>query len=235
MRKNRSDENPIIALFSWFSEMIVLNFITIICCLPVFTIGAALTAAHFTALKIKRAEGSIIKNYFKSFKENFLQSTALWLMYIAFIAVCYLTFITLSTGEGDFPLILQGCMLGVSVFVTFIYLWVFPLQSKFVNSILKTLRLSLFMAFKHVLISIAMLIFTVLPFLVTLQLFTVFVLFGLAVPVYLCAICYNSIFAKYEAEILGTNLDGSRKTDQVSDNVTTENEQLESSLDKAVL
>lgn len=216
MKKDRSDENPILVLFTWFSEMIVLNLITIICCLPVFTIGAALTAAHFTALKIRRAEGSLVKNYFKSFKENFLQSTALWIMYVVFLAVSYLTFITLSTGEGTFPLILQGCLLGVAVFVTFVYLWVFPLQSKFVNTIFKTLRLSLFLAFKHIFISFAMLIFAALPFLVTLQLFTIFVLFGLSVPIYLCAICYDKCFRRYEAEILGTNLDGSPKIDEES-------------------
>lgn len=214
MKKSRSDENPIIALFSWFSDMIVLNFITLICCLPIITIGAALTAAHFAALKLHRAEGSLIKNYFKSFKENFWQSTALWIMYVLFLAVSYLTFITLSTGAGDFPLILEGCILGVAVFVSFVYLWVFPLQSKFVNTIFKTVRLSLFMAFKHIFISLAMLIFTVLPFLVTLQLFTVFVLFGLSVPIYFCAVCYDKLFRGFEAEILGTNLDGSPKSDE---------------------
>lgn len=214
MKRDRNDENPILALFTWFSEMIVLNLITIACCLPVFTIGTALTAAHFTALKIRRSEGSLVKNYFKSFKENFLQSTALWLMYVAFLAISYLTFITLSTGEGTFPLLLQGCLLGVAVFVSYVYLWVFPLQSKFVNTILKTLKLSLFMAFKHIFISFAMLVFTALPFLVTLQLFTIFVLFGLAVPIYLCAICYDKCFRRYEAEILGTNLDGSPKREQ---------------------
>lgn len=42
----------------------LLNLLTIVCCLPVVTMGASITAAHYTALKIRRNEGHVISNFF---------------------------------------------------------------------------------------------------------------------------------------------------------------------------
>ena len=58
-----------------------LNFMWLICCLPVFTIGASTTALYYTAFKIAKDEGSFITTmFFRSFRQNFKQATVIWLI-----------------------------------------------------------------------------------------------------------------------------------------------------------
>ena len=58
-----------------------LNFMWFICCLPVFTIGAATTALYYTSFKIAKDEGSFITTmFFRSFRQNFKQATVIWMI-----------------------------------------------------------------------------------------------------------------------------------------------------------
>lgn len=100
MDKIFNPDNPIMRLLSLFFDIILLNMILIICSIPLFTIGASLTAAYRTAtLRIKGEESYICKDFFRNFKENFKESTILWV-----------------------PLILIGIFLGFDLYVVFHYL-----------------------------------------------------------------------------------------------------------------
>lgn len=211
MKRFFNDENPIMNVLSWMSDMIVLNVITILGCLPIITAGASLTAAHYAALKVKRCEGSVPKNFWKSFRENLKQSTVLWVLFLSIITVNYLAFIALSTGEGNFPLTLQGMIIASSLFSICTMLWILPLQSKFTNTVFKTVRLAFLLNIKYILRTLAMLILTVLPFLISLELFSIFLLFGLSVPIYLCSVCYDKLFCGFEKDILENPTDSAEK------------------------
>lgn len=210
-------ENPIVGFFNWLSEMIVLNFITLLGCIPIITIGASVTASHYAALKLRRSEGSIVKNYWKSFKENLKQATVLWIMFLVYLAVNYLAYITLSTGKGTFPLVLQGILIASSVFAACIMLWVFPLQSRFCNPVFKTIRVAFFLNFKYIFRTILMFIFAALPFFITIDLFSLFLLFGFSVPIYFCSACYNKLFQRFEMDITGE--DNSESPEEVATEV----------------
>ncbi len=61
------------------ADFIVLNLLCLFCSIPVITIGAAFTARNYAAMKIvRREEPDAVKSYFKSFRENFKQITAVW-------------------------------------------------------------------------------------------------------------------------------------------------------------
>ena len=48
------------------ADLMILNVLTILLCLPVITGGAAITALHYMCLKLVRnEEGYILKGYFK--------------------------------------------------------------------------------------------------------------------------------------------------------------------------
>ena len=67
-------------------QLICLNFLVIICSLPVVTIGPAFTAMHHVLLKLVRKEESYLaKEYFRSFRQNLGQAVLLWLIKLAFI------------------------------------------------------------------------------------------------------------------------------------------------------
>ena len=65
------------------ADFMILNVLWIICSIPIVTIGAATTAMYSVMLRlVKDEEGYIVKGFFKAFKENFKQSTIMWLIYM---------------------------------------------------------------------------------------------------------------------------------------------------------
>ena len=81
-------DSPLMSALNKLADLISLNILVIICSLPVFTIGASMTALHYVVLKmVRNEEGYIIKSFFKSFKQNFRQATIIWLILLVLIGV----------------------------------------------------------------------------------------------------------------------------------------------------
>lgn len=65
-------DSPFMQFLSKMTDLLLLNLVAGICCVPIVTIGASLTALNYVTLKMVRNEDCyIFKSYFKSFKENF--------------------------------------------------------------------------------------------------------------------------------------------------------------------
>ena len=205
-------EHPFLRLLSKISDLFVLNLMTLVLCLPIVTIGASITAAHYTALKLRRGESYVMQSFWKSFKENFKQSTIIWMIFALFLVVEYLAFITLSNGTSETDLTMQGVIVATGVFGVCFMLWVFPLQSKFMNKIWKTIYTSFVMTFKHIIRTVLLLALFILPFLLPAEGFPVILLFGFSVPIYLSAIIYNKPFEKME-EIVLEGLEGDTRNE----------------------
>src|SRR5699024_1479033 len=61
-------------------DIVTLHFLWLLCSLPIVTMGASTTALYYSCMKrIRTNEGYPTRNFFKSFKENFRQSTLIWL------------------------------------------------------------------------------------------------------------------------------------------------------------
>ena len=77
-------DNPIWRFMGKFCDILILNVLWIVLSIPIVTIGASTTAVYYVTLKLVRdEEGPTIRSFFKSFKENFKQSTAIWLILLA--------------------------------------------------------------------------------------------------------------------------------------------------------
>ena len=67
-------DSPLMNVLNKMADLMWLNILTLICCIPIITAGAAFTSMHYVALKIVRNEESYItRSFFKSFKTNFVQ------------------------------------------------------------------------------------------------------------------------------------------------------------------
>ena len=76
--------SPVLRFLNRVTDLLVLNLLALLMCLPVVTVGASLTAMHYVLLKLVRdEEGYIAKSFFRSFKRNFLQATVIWLIFAA--------------------------------------------------------------------------------------------------------------------------------------------------------
>ncbi|MGN0294433.1 MAG: DUF624 domain-containing protein [Lachnospiraceae bacterium] len=78
-----TQEFKIMDVLSRLMDLLVLNFLFLLTSLPIITIGASLTALFSVSMKVVHDEESYIsKNYVHAFRENFLQATAAFLVFI---------------------------------------------------------------------------------------------------------------------------------------------------------
>ena len=67
------------------ADLIILNVIYLVTCLPVVTIGAAGTAMYTVCFRLGTdREGSLVKGYFRAFRDEFRQATLIWLFLLLF-------------------------------------------------------------------------------------------------------------------------------------------------------
>lgn len=149
-----SEDSIFMSILFRISDIVALNVLFLLTCLPVFTIGAALTALNYTAITaIKYEDGYIAKKYFKSFISNFKQSTLVWLimLFVGCILFFDVYFWVSYWKLQHTPWI--GIMIVVSVLMAFVFLmafvWIFPILSKFSNTIGKSIWNALALAVRH--------------------------------------------------------------------------------------
>ena len=73
--------NSVVKFLNKMTDILVLNLLFIFTSLPVFTIGASLSAMYAVSLRsVRYGDGYVVKTYFKAFKQSFKQSTAAFLV-----------------------------------------------------------------------------------------------------------------------------------------------------------
>ena len=116
----------IIGVLNRLGDIMILSIIFMISCIPVITIGAALSSAAYTAHKaITSGDGYIFRYYTSAFKKNFKQATLLWLpMMVVGGVLGFDVFFWWSFIHSNDSIIYK-IILVISIFVLFIYLMVF--------------------------------------------------------------------------------------------------------------
>ena len=187
------------------ADLMILNLVTLLMCIPVITAGAALTGMHYVLLKMVRGEeGYIVRSFFRSFKRNLRQATILWAI---FLVLWYLILSNLMLfirgGESEPLWILWGLLL-TALLTVILMIYTFAILSRFDNTVLRTLANAVMLTFGELPRSLEMLIITLVPLAAGLHvtiLLPLLILFGLSVPGYACAMVYNSIFTRMEQAI----------------------------------
>jgi len=198
-------DSPLMSGLNKMADLMILNILTIVMCIPVVTAGASITAMHYVCLKLVRNEETyIIKQFFKSFKENFVQSTAIWFIKLALAVILYIDYRIAITSESDLPFIFVVGLFAVTVLAFALGLHAFALQAKFVNKVFVTIKNSVLVGLLIFPKTILMVLIWAVPFLLA-YLFpaawSILVLFGVSVPGFCMALLYNSTFKRFEPEV----------------------------------
>lgn len=197
-------DSPVMRFLNRVGDMMILNFMMIICCIPIVTIGAAYTAMHYVILKMIRGEeGYLIKGFFKSFVRNFKQATLIWLLMLLVIVVFIGDAVIFGYSGVVFPKPLVITVLAVAIILSLISMYIFPLLARFENTIKNTIKNAALLAVANFPKTVLMAIFYILPFVIayfsTYSYLFIF-LFGISVPAYGAAWLYSGIFQKFEPE-----------------------------------
>ena len=200
-------EGPVFTFLSRLADLFWLNLLFIVCSIPVVTIGAASTALHYVTLKMaKDEEGYITKSYFKSFKDNFVQATVIWVIFLAILIVMVID-LRIANGNNiaDFfndPAVSNVVIVAVGVMCIVLMMtgtYVFPLLAQFDNTIKNTVKNAFLISIRHLPYTFLMIMIMIIP--VALIWFSpamlLLVLIMFSATAYINSKFFNKIFALY--------------------------------------
>lgn len=163
-----------------------LNLLWFVCCIPVITIGASTTALYYTSLKIVRDEDrDLTRMFLHSFRENFRQSTALWLILLAAGLLLagdgYIVYHLRAASTGV-PAVLWTLILALliaaGVVYTIVLLFVFPLTASVSNTTPAMLKNSFLIGTHYLFCTITVFAVHFAMFFAIVRIFTPLIIFG---------------------------------------------------------
>lgn len=236
MSKFFNIDSPLMTGLTKLADILILNILTVVCCIPVVTIGASFTAMHYMLLKIVRDEETyVVKGFFKSFALNFKQATAIWLIKVLVFAFMAADFLVVLKSGITFPTWVFTGICVVSIILYLMGFYAFPLLSRFENSVFRTIKNSALVGILTFPKTILMVVVTLLPIaglIYVPQIIPIIILLGIAGPGYICALLYNKTFNKFEPKVEEEDPDAwFIEEDESTENETEENETQENELD----
>ncbi len=202
MRKFFSDSNPVIRGLTKLADLMWLNALFIITSLPLFTIGAAASALYYESMRVVQGEEAYItRDFFKAFKNNFKYATIVWIVSAFLLLLFGYTFYVLGKSDLSYAHIAMG-ILGVPIIlICFMLLYVFPIMSRFENTLMNTVINALLISLAQFPKTILMLAFSAVPILLvlsSLNWFPLLILGGFAIVAYVNGSFMNKIFEKIQ-------------------------------------
>lgn len=135
-----SVDGPLYKLLNTLVVLVELNFLWMLCSLPIVTLGGTTIAAYDVIMKIIAGEeGYVVKDFFASFKANFKNGIPYGLLMLFCAYVVWLDFSLFSQIEGNPMILLIMGFLAAFIFVVS-FLFAFPLQARYENTFLNTLK-----------------------------------------------------------------------------------------------
>ena len=180
-----------------------INLLWLVCSLPIVTFGAATIAAYDVTMKmVDDEEGYVGRQFMKAFKANLKNGIPLGLLAIVCTYIVWLNISLFNQIEGNPILLLVVGMVAAFVF-TLSFIYAFPLQARYENTLVRTLQNSFRISLKYfvrTLFTIILLVFEF--FLIFWNSTTLFIgiIIGPACMIYTVSGCAKFIFMELEKE-----------------------------------
>lgn len=194
--------NPVMSFLSKLADLMILNVITLICCVPIVTVGASLSSMYYVLLRLRQEETSFVtKDFFHAFRQNLKQGIILWILYLAAIialaAEYYLIFV------ARIPELVE-VRYGVYLFTALVLIsltWSFVLLSRYNNSFGRVIINSYFIGFTHFVRTIMMALLMMSPIALILiypSATPIILVIGITLPCYLQTFFFIKVFEDLE-------------------------------------
>lgn len=199
-------DNKFFRFMSRIADLCILNVLCLICCIPIVTAGASITAMYYVTLKmVRNEEAYIVRSFFKSFKENFKQATVINLIMIVVGVILYLDLHVAKSMPGSAGQIFHVIFMAFALVYFVVFLYVYPILARFYNTVKNTIKNALFMAIRHLPYTVIMILIAICPVLLLFiqsyqiqsTLFVLFLVMGFGVIAYCNSIFLVKIFDNY--------------------------------------
>ena len=165
MRDFFSGDNPVMGFLSSIVDLIVLELVWFVFCIPIVTIGASTEAFYYAVNKvIRKKKGQILSEFWHGFKDGFKNATIIWIIVLVIELVCgyamMCTLPALSSGSAvGFSSLL---FLLVAVFTFFYFMTACAVTARFSNKAMATAGNALVIMFANPQIMIFQLVMSVI-------------------------------------------------------------------------
>ena len=224
-------DSPLMQGLSKMADLMFVNLLALLCCIPIVTVGASMTALHYMALKIVRNEECYIaRGFFKSFKQNLRQGTVIWLLQLLITAVLAGDFYLMYKSPDMYPFVVHVLVFVVVVIVAITSVFVYPVLAKFDNTVFRTIKNALFISMLQFPKTLLIIFLNILPLVaayIAPALIPFVFLFGMSLPAYVAALLYNKYFQKLEDRMTGNTeengeAEGELPAEEVSEETVSE-------------
>ena len=122
--------SPWVQRFAMLTNLVCLNILWLVCCIPVITAGAATSALYHTVfLYHNKEDDAVLRPFFRAFRANFKQSTLLFLPLLAALVLVVFDLVYLASyGKGTAVLFL---LILVILLLMGMLIHLFPLIARF--------------------------------------------------------------------------------------------------------
>lgn len=209
MNRLFNPDSPIMQFLSRVADIIILNVLWLVLCIPIVTIGAATTALYRVCLNmIAGTDSSILRDFFRAFRSNFKPATLTWLILLVPLALCAVNlWLLLSGALGASTLMTVACILPLIVLLC-MFAYVFAYIATFENTIRMTLQNVLLLSLANAPKTLLMVVMNLLPLILFffateffLRTSIFWILGGFALVMYLDARILWGIFKKLAPEL----------------------------------
>lgn len=163
-------DNPVMQFLSRVCDLMIVNVLFWLCCLPAVTVGASLTALHkVTQSIVLNEDGGVVKPFFRAFRGNFRQATAGWLVLAVFLAgLAADLLLARAYLTGNSLLVCRWLCLVLGVVVLSISVYYFHLVARYENTVRQHAMNAAILALVKLPRTVLMVLLTLLPVLVLL-------------------------------------------------------------------
>lgn len=227
MRNLFNMDNPVFVFMGRVGDLMILNLLCMVFCLPIITAGPAITAMYYVTLKLVRKEDPyIVRSFFHSFKENLKQGVLITLIMFlvgGLLVWDYFFFQEQIPVRNTFISIWIALCRGAGFFFVMVFLYIWPILAQFYNSTKMVFKNAFFMSIHNLGKTILIALTTAAPILLMLlgyqKLTSYVVLFYVLMGFAVIALCNSVFFVKIFDRYIPKPEDEEKHTDSDSSDV----------------
>lgn len=189
------------------ADLIILNIIFLLTCIPIITIGAALASMYEITLKmVKNQEAYIIKSYFKAMKSNLKKGIIAGVIFEMIGGILALDLWIVMSKAGTMWSVITVLLIAITFLAIMLASYFFPLLAKFEDSMKNILKSSFFMAIAYAPVTFGVMIVNCIGLLVLYRFDSYQIIFyggaiysiiGFALTAFLNSIMLVNVFEKF--------------------------------------
>lgn len=169
MRSIFSPDGVLFRIVERLTNLVVLNILYLIFCIPIVTIGPATAALHYVTLKYAaNEEDRVWAPFIHSFKQNLKQGIVVGLVstFVGFGLAWALWFVYYNLLNGDaFNMVMLVMISLCCVIYLMIMGYIYPLLARYDNSLKQMFRTALVLAIRHLPATVCLAIISAAPIL----------------------------------------------------------------------